>query len=404
LSAEANAGTLDRLFESSIRKIRHSGVRQLAAACLVDDAAQRPAFTGIRNILRAIVNGDPIERVSYCVDYSRRDWLFMAAVKSVAENRERGAAMMNRAVGLVPATLPATGLVSFNSEIAEGLRVMPEFAVQAIEWNEAAVHCKLPLRVMRALRALLLGPFLRSDKCADMHELPGVNRYLARYSPETNASTAFFAGMVMFRSSKRTHSVEHVQAAGRLFQLAYSLGDSWGGVFYSAMLTEGAGAQGEVAANAKVEAILSSAADWNCALALCAQGSLFAQSKNANATTLGSAKVLFGRAMELGETYQAPHLLARLMIQNRGRLGSKVANEDRVLSLCNQSIEAGNVEGAKLAAEFYVSRGRLAAAETFANRACTMKDRDGSAARLAAEIRARKLDLERAAAGAASVP
>jgi hypothetical protein len=386
ISAEANNGTLHIRFQSSIRRIVHLGVQMLTSSCLVNAAADRPTFVGIRNVLRAIVNGDPIERVQFCLDHGCRDHLFNEGIKMmVGSDRGRGIEMMNRAVGLVPARPPAIGLVSYDSDLSNALRVLPPFVVQAIEWNEAGLRCNMKPRGLRAMRALLLHEFLVADKCADLLESPAVNAYLARYCDSDNAATTFFAGLVMYRSSKKTRNPAQLQAAHRLFMQAYTAGDPWGGVFLSAMLSDAA-ANGVPVAALKVKPILDSGTNWNCCLSLDALGAYYWHGSFDTPKDLHAAQLCFTRAIELGEHYLAPLFLARLLHANRAHFGAHSTSEENVVELCGKSIASGNVEAARFAAAYYASRGKLAQAESFVARALAMGDRDGVSARLAMHI------------------
>lgn len=331
------------------------------------------------------MNEDPIERIWFCLDYCRRDQLFLRGVKLSLTNRPAGVALMNRGVGLTSSSSQSTRLVSMNSEISNGLRVFPQFVVQAIEWNEAALRTHMPSRAQRAIRGYLLNDFLRSGKCADLAESPEIQLYLARYAYGPNAAVKFFAGLVLYRSSKCSRNHLQTSAAHRLFLEAYREGDSWAGVFLSAMLSDAVHV-GVEAAVPKVKPILEFGANCNCALSLNALGSWYSQSRGGNMDQK-AAKLCFIRAIELGEQYMAPYLLARLLHSKEAKFGSTATSEERLLELCGMSMAAGNVLAARLAAEYFLyGQKKLPQAETYAARAIALGDRDGSATRLVATI------------------
>lgn len=386
ISREAYKGTLHKYFEGPISRIQNTNVRALAQLCVVDQAQDRPTFVGIRDVLRAIMNGDPDERISFCLDYCHRDHLFRDGVKLSLTNRAAGIALMNRAVGLASSSGgPNARLVSMNSEISNGLRVFPQCAVQAIEWNEAALRSNFNTRAQKAIRGYLLNDFLRADKCAALHESEEIRMYLSRYARGPNVAVKFFSGLVLYRSSKRRRNELLTRAAHRLFLEAYQGGDTWAGVFLSAMLSDAAAFGIEMAA-AKVKPMLEFGANCNCALSLNALGSWYSQNRDGNKDQ-GAAKLCFMRAIELDEHYMSPYLLARLLHSKSTKFGTRATSEERLLELCGMSMTAGNVLAARLAAEYFLyQRRKLPQAETYAARAVAIGDRNGSALRLQAVI------------------
>jgi hypothetical protein len=395
ITAEANARRLAKAYESSLLKIEHLGVRLLASACVSDEETLRPRFPTVRDCLRAIVNGDPVERVEFILDCAQRIPVFEDGLRHLLHGkREAAAQKMNRAVGIALGT--DGSYYSLDVEVEKGLRALPAFVVQAVEWQQAAVECSMQPEHKRDIRSLLLMDFLRSDKCYNVQANDAARGYLARHDPATNSAAAFFSGLLTLRSATESRLLTDVpkrdrgaaKVAVRLFQMAFSDGDSWAAVYLAIMMWIADSTDTVTGDAGRVYGVLQRCFAWNCPFAIAFYGTLLGQGSFGMRRDLPGAQTCFERAMQMGDHFLSPCLLTRHLITAAGtaRFGKKVG-KDQIYHNCMLSIKSGNPDGARLIAEFHAERGEYAVAEHYANTAISMGDRDGLGALVLWELR-----------------